>query len=177
MGLVHAMRSNGPLPQVRYCLLYMAAASKIDTSPVVTARAVAQVFALAFSGWVLVFIPNKFIISVASLGRCIFIGHNISLGHARALLPFHMAVSTCLIGKWKWLRAWAINPANIVHVGGCVFMLARVFGYQIRYICKCCLLKGCLWCLAYHSSAIIIVIYFWNVIITNTQTWIPFVLK
>jgi hypothetical protein len=61
------------------------------------------------------------IISVASLGRCIFIGHNIVLGHARALLPFHMAFSTCLIGKWKWLRAWAINPANIVHVGGCVF--------------------------------------------------------
>jgi hypothetical protein len=31
---------------------------------------------------------------------------------------------------------------------------------------------------AYQSSAIIIVINFWNVIITNTQTWMqPFVLK
>ena len=31
---------------------------------------------------------------------------------------------------------------------------------------------------AYQSSAIIIVIDFWNVIITNTQTWMdPFVLK
>ena len=41
----------------------------------------------------LVFIPNKSINPVASLGRCIFVGHNNTLGHAQALLPFHTVMS------------------------------------------------------------------------------------
>ena len=117
-----------------------------------------------------VFIPNKSIIWVTSLGGYVFVGHNIALGHVWALLPFHTAFSTCLIGKRKWLHAWAIKSHQhwctsvaVYFVGACTWLPNQV-GMQML------VQKVVLMVPAYHLSAIIIVIDFWNVITTNTQT-------
>jgi hypothetical protein len=66
------------------------------------------------------------------------------------LLHFHMAFSTCLIGKRKCLCAWAIKSRQQLMslcIGGCVFCWRMCMATKSGRYANACSKGGCLWSL------------------------------